>query len=163
MAFILICVVGFYSATLYRTNRLWREAAELSHSIKDDLVNSLSRDRLLILNAPDNLRGVPVYRNGLPDAVLYFKNQKHVEQIQVASFHSLQSATDEVGLVRSADSLKLELVNKDNGFIEFRAAECLEILGHTNNALDLRRSNCSSNTDLFYFTKGRMIKISDTP
>ena len=160
---ILMCVIGFYAATLYQTNRLWREAAALSRSIKDDLVNSSSRDRLLILNAPDNLRGVPVYHNGFPEAIQYFQNQKHIEQIQVVSFHSLQSPKDEVESVRSFDFLRLNLVNKDDGFIEFRDADCLELLGHTNNSMDLRRGNCSSNTDLFYFTKGRMIKISDTP
>jgi len=160
---ILISILGFYSTNLYRTNELWSEAAKLSVSIKDDLVNSSSRDRLLILNAPDNLRGVPVYHNGFPEAIQYFQNQKHIKQIQVVSSHSLQLPTDEVEFVRSLDSLRLNLVNKDDGFIEFRDADCLEIFGRTNNSLDLRRGNCSFNTDLFYFTKGRMIKISDTP
>ncbi|MEK6334027.1 MAG: hypothetical protein AABM67_03700 [Acidobacteriota bacterium] len=159
---ILICAVAIYSTTLYRTNRLWKEAALLSQSIKDELANSATRNRLLILNAPDNLKGVPVFHNGLPEALHYFQNQKPVKQVEIIAFQDLQSARDEVQLTWSAGVWRLRLLNKDARFSEVSPAKCWKILSRTTSSLDLRPA-CSTDADLFVFSNGKMLRVCEPP
>src|SRR5260370_11664264 len=74
---ILICILGFYSVILYRTNRLWRQASGLSPSIQNDLVNSSSRDHRLILNLPHNLTPTPFFHHVLPNTLAYFPSPQN--------------------------------------------------------------------------------------
>lgn len=157
---ILICVLGFYSASLYQTNRLWSEAAYLSSSIKDDLVNSATRERLLVLNVPDNLRGVPVFHNGLPEALEYFQNQRPIKQVEIVALQNFHSAADGVELIRQGNSLMLNAANENDTFDRIAASECLEVTGHSPHTLHLEAKPCSPTADLFLFDKGRMNKLS---
>jgi hypothetical protein len=156
---ILICTLGFYSVRLYQTNRSWSEAAGLSRSITDELVNSSTRDHLIILNAPDNLRGVPVFHNGLPEALLYFQNRKRFRQVEIIAFQDLQSAVDEVTLNSLAGTLSLHLLNDNDGFARAERVECLETTAQTKNTLELRAQPCAADANLFCFDKGRMINL----
>jgi hypothetical protein len=160
---ILVCVLGFYGVNLYRANRLWRQAAQLSRSIQNQLVDSSSRDRLVILNLPDNLRGTPIFHNGLPEALEYFQYEKHFTGIETLAFQDLQSAADRVELTRNAESLVLRLRDNPNGFSRIERTECLEVGDQFNplpgNSLELRIKPCSRESDLFYFDEGRMIKL----
>ena len=161
---ILICILGFYSLSLYQANRSWRQAAELSRSIQNDLVDSSTRDHLVILNLPDNLRGTPIFHNGLPDALEYFQHQKRFKRIETLAFQDLQSAADGVEVTRNADLLTIRLRNDRNGFSRIEPTECLEIADQSRsslagNSLEIRVEPCSNETDLFFFDKGRMIKL----
>jgi hypothetical protein len=161
---ILICILGFYSVSLYRTNRLWRQAAELSRSIKDQLVDSSTRDHLVILNLPDNLRGTPIFHNGLPEALAYFQHVKHFKRIETVAFQDLRSVTDGVEITRNPDFLIVHLRSDQNGFSRIESTECLEIADQSGNSLarnslELRVKTCSSDTDIFFFDEGRMIKL----
>src|SRR5207237_959854 len=98
---LLIGGLSLCSWSLYRTNLIWREAAKLSHNITADLIGSAAEDRILILNAPDNLRGVPIFHNGLPEALNYFANRN--QQVEIVAFESLQSANDWIVLSESGD------------------------------------------------------------
>jgi hypothetical protein len=160
---ITICILGFYSVSLYRTNRTWRQAAELSRSIQNELVHSSTRDRLVILNVPDNLRGTPIFHNGLPEALAYFQHEKHFERIETVAFQDLRSATDGVEITRNMDLLTVRL-RSENGFSRTASTECLEIANQSpnsvaRNSLELRVKSCSNDTDIFFFDQGRMIKL----
>ena len=161
---ILICILGFYSVSLYRANQSWRQAAELSRSIQDELVNSSTRDHLVILNLPDNLRGTPIFHNGLPEALGYFQLQKHFKRIEIVAFQDLQSDDDEVEITRDADYLKIRPRNDQDAFSRLEPTECVEATEQSasslaRNSLELRVKPCSNDTDLFFFDKGRMIKL----
>jgi hypothetical protein len=156
---LLIGVLGFYAVTLFRTNRIWSEAARLSSSITSDLVSSSTRDHLIILNAPDNLRGVPVFHNGLPEALAYFQNRKHFRQVEIIAFQELQSATDEVSLVSGADSLKLWLTHDSGGLARVGPSPCLGLVAHTKTVLEFSFQPCSVDADLFFFDKGKMVRL----
>lgn len=158
----MVCILAFYSERLYQTNRTWREAAQLSRSIKDKLAESTTGDHLVILNAPDNLRGVPVFHNGLPEAVQYFQNQRPINQIEIIALQSLQSAADEVEMIGATDSRRLNLLNQDDSFTQVRGAECVEVIDHTSKSLAFRLAKCAAGTDLFFFSSGKMIRTSAT-
>lgn len=158
---ILICVLGFYGWRLYVANMRWREAARMTLSIKQELAASGSANRLAILNAPDNLRGVPVFHNGLPEMLQFFQNQRQVERIDILSFQSLQSRFDEVDLRQSNDTVILEPRNRRDTFTRTSSAECLELVGQSEILLQIRIAPCSTRTDVYFFSGAEMRRIAD--
>ena len=158
---ILICILSFYSVRLYQTNQTWREAAALSRSIKDELTDPSTRDRLLIINAPDNLRGVPVFHNGLPEALRYFQDRKPAKQVEIVAFQDLQSVDDEVGITRGPETVTIHPVNDNDNFARVEPGECLEVLAQSKTSLTLHAKPCAADADLFFFDKGRMIRLPD--
>lgn len=157
----MICILGFYSVRLHQTNRLWREAAELSRSIKDELADSATRDRLVVLNAPDNLRGVPVFHNGLPEALEYFQDRKRINLVEIVASQNLQSVADEVEVTRGPETLTIRVLNNSDGFGRIDRSECFEAQAQSKTSLALRVKPCSVDADLFFFDKGRMTKLPE--
>jgi hypothetical protein len=157
---ILICVLAFYSVRLYQTNQSWSAAARLSRSITDELADSSTRDHLIILNVPDNLRGVPVFHNGLPEALLYFQNRKRFRQIEIITFQDLQSPLDEVAVNSRAGSLSLHPLNENDAFVRFQPSDCFETIAQREDP-ELLAKPCAANADLFFFNKGRMLRAPD--
>jgi hypothetical protein len=155
----MICILGFYSVRLHQTNRLWRQAAELSRSIKDELADSATRDHVVILNAPDNLRGVPVFHNGLPEALEYFQDRRRINLVEIVAFQNLQLIADEVEVTRGPETLTIRLLSNSEGFARIDRSECFETEGLSNTSLELRAKPCSVDADLFFFNKGRMTKF----
>lgn len=157
---VLICALGFYGWRLYVANTMWREAARMTLSIKQELAASGSTKRLAILNAPDNLRGVPVFHNGLPEMLQFFQDQRQVERVDILSFQSLQSRFDEVDLRQLNDTLMLEPRNRRDTFTRSSSAECLELAGHSEIHLQIRMAPCSIQTDVYFFSGGQMQRIA---
>lgn len=155
----MICILSFYSVRLHQTNRLWGEAAELSRSIKDELADSATRDRLVVLNAPDNLRGVPVFHNGLPEALAYFQDRKRINLVEIVAFQNLQSVADEVEVTRGRETLTIRLLNNSDGFARIEGSECFETAGQSKTSLELHAKPCAVDVDKFFFNKGRMTKF----
>ena len=158
----MICVLAFYSVRLHQTNGSWREAAELTRSIKDELAESATRDHVVILNAPDNLRGVPVFHNGLPEALEYFQDRRPIKQVEMIALQSFQLDADEVKMIRDGDLLTINSVNENDTFGRVTPSECVEVLSQSTRSLQLIRRPCSPNADLFFFDKGRMARLSDS-
>lgn len=153
---LLICVLGFYSWRLYVTNRLWREAAQLTRSIKDDLAASSSPKHLTILNAPDNLRGVPVFHNGLPEALQFFQTQKPFESVEISSFQTLQSSSEENAFQPADDTFTLRAANPLDTFDRASSSECLELLRQTADSLEFKDKPCLTTRNSYFFSGGKM-------
>jgi hypothetical protein len=153
---IVIAMLGLYSWRLYAANRLWREAAHLTRSIKDDLTTSASSNRLTVLNAPDNLRGVPVFHNGLPEALQLFQTQPSVGQVQINAFQTLQTVWDENEFQQDGDTLTLRPFNRLDTFDRASSAECLELLSHSADGLTFTRRPCLNNVEVYLFSGGKM-------
>jgi protein O-mannosyl-transferase len=156
---VMFCIVGFYSVRLYQTNQIWREAAALSSNIKDQLADSAMGDRLLIINAPDNLRGVPVFHNGLPEALEYFQSRRKFTQVEVLAFQELESAFDDVEVNRRPGFLTLRLITGARAFERVEPVACLEIMGQSKTSLELHARPCLDGTQVFFFSKGRMTPL----
>jgi hypothetical protein len=153
---LLISALGLYSWRLYAANRLWREAAQLTSSIKDDLAASSSQKHLTILNAPDNLRGVPVFHNGLPEALQFFQRQKPVESVEINAFQTLQLAADENVFHQADDTFTLQPANRLDTFDRTSSSECLELLSQSADGLQLGRKACPTPGDIYFFSSGKM-------
>lgn len=153
---LLVCALGFYSWRLYVSNQLWREAAQLTRSIKHELATSSSAKHLTILNAPDNLRGVPVFHNGLPEALKFFPAQKPVEPVEINAFQTLQSIQDENETSQAGDIFTVQAVNRLDTFDRASSSECLELLGQSPDRLSFERTQCLSTADVYFFSGGKM-------
>jgi hypothetical protein len=156
---LLLCVLGFYAVRLIQTNRIWGEAASLSRSVTNQLVDSSTSDHLIILNAPDSLRGVPVFHNGLPEALEYFQNRKRFQQVEIIAFQELQSTADAVAVIGSA-SPKISLQQDSGSFVVSEPAPCLGVLAHSQTMLELKPEPCAAAADIFFFDKGKMMRLN---
>jgi hypothetical protein len=157
----IFCLLVFYSACLYRSNQWWREAANLSKSILDDLVSLSRHDDLLVINAPDSLRGVPVYQNGLEQALRTFQRSKKISHVDVVSYHSLQSTTDVIDVVRESNLFSIRLFKEKAEFSRVDdQVECIGVAERSRTSLVIRLRNCFTGRDVFYFHDGKMVDAS---
>jgi hypothetical protein len=111
---------------------------------------------LTILNAPDNLRGVPVFHNGLPEALQFFQMQKPIESVEINAFQTLQLASEENSLHLADDTVTLQPANRLDNFSRASSSECLELLSQSADGLKLRRKPCLAPTELYFFSGGKM-------
>lgn len=153
---LLVCALGFYSWRLYVANQLWRDAAQLTRSVKEDLTASSSQKHLTILNAPDNLRGVPVFHNGLPEALQLFQTQKPIESVEINAFQTLQRPSDENSFYPADDTLTLQPANRVDTFNRASSSECLELLTQSADGLKLKRRPCLTTIEVYFLSGGRM-------
>jgi hypothetical protein len=157
----IFCLLVVYSAGLYRSNQRWREAANLSKSILNDLVSLSRHNDLLVINAPDSLRGVPVYQNGLEQALTTFQHSKKMDHIDVVSFHSLQSTTDPIEVVRQSDLFSIRLLNEKAEFSRVNdQVECVGVAERSRTSLVIQLKDCFTGRDVFYFHDGKMVDAS---
>lgn len=155
---LLICAVGFYSLRLVQTNMIWSEAAHLSQSITNELVESSTNDHLIILNAPDSVRGVPVFHNGLPEALEHFQNRKRFRQIEIVAFQELQSIADKVAFTGTA-SPSLILQQDSDSFVVSEPTPCVGVAAHARTMIELKPQPCSVGADIFFFDQGKMKRL----
>ena len=159
VALVLLTVgLGLCSLSLYRTNMIWREAAKLSRNIPADLIGSATDDQILILNAPDNLRGAPVFHNGLPEALKYFENRN--QPIQIVAYQSLHSVNDRISLVERGDALTMRSISAPDVFDHVSSSACWDVVSESANSVELRHRSCSSVAKLFYWSDGRLNELS---
>jgi 4-amino-4-deoxy-L-arabinose transferase-like glycosyltransferase len=156
---ILIGILGCYSWNLYRTNRDWQEAARLSHDIQSELVAVASQDRLVVLNAPDNLRGVPIFHNGLAEALQFFQHHKSIKRIDIVAFQNLNSTGDRIDSVSDGEIISLRTRNVFDTFDRVSPVECLEIDSQSSTALQLRRQPCLATADIVFFSSGKINQL----
>ncbi len=154
------CVLIFYAATLWLANARWASTARLAQSLLSDITRQATRERIVVLNAPDNLKGAFLFRNGLEDALRIFQNERKITNVQVVAFHRLSSPDDEVAMTNDAGVISLRLVNEKTGFETFKdAPECVKMLEHSARMMRLRLDGCGESFEVFYFSEGRMRTI----
>ncbi len=159
---LMMCVFLFYAVSLYRTNQTWNEAAQLAFSIREDILRSAAGPHLLVVNAPDNLRGVPIYHNGLEDALRRFPASKPIESAGVLALCGIDSSSAVFGLKMEEERLSLGLQTGAVGFVRINdETECIEILERSDASLQFRLDHCLVNPDIFFFSRGRMYRVLD--
>jgi len=159
---LVLCLVIFYSASLYRSNKNWNEAATLSQSILQDLAGLSRHDEILILNVPGSLRGVPVYRNGLEEALTTFQHSKQLKGIQVVAYHDVPTLLSEIDVTKSSDDVLIRLLNEKMEFTQVNnTVECAAVVEQSRKLLRIKLQDCFVGKDLFFFQHGRMIEASN--
>jgi hypothetical protein len=164
----LALLLSLYAAGLWRANRSWAEAASLSRSLLDDLNAGDApapggQQAAYVLNAPDNLRGVHLYRNGLAEAArLSPRRGGEITDAHVLSYHALRAGRDPVELSRDAAGVyTLRLPESADATFERvdAAPPCVELLGRAPRELRLRFAGCPETTAIFYLTEGELRRV----
>ena len=157
----LSCLLLFYFVALRKTNGEWNETAQLSRNIINEIVNQSNRETILLLNAPDNLRGAHLFRNGLDDALRLFQNSKPIKEARVIAFHDLQTTHDEVEVSIEANVLSIRLKNEKTAFGKINEPpRCVTLVHRSPNLLRFRIEDCPENLQVFYFSNGRVYETS---
>jgi protein O-mannosyl-transferase len=160
MLLLVLIIAGCYSWSLYRTNLRWREAAELSRTISRQLADSVSQPRLVVLNAPDNLRGVPVFHNGLPEAIAWLQGNRAIPEVQIVSFQDLQSAHDET-IITGEVPLNVHALNRADIFTRVNSTDCLEASNPASDTLALYPKPCAASGEIFFVSVGRIKRLTN--
>jgi hypothetical protein len=155
---LMAALLSFYSWSVYRTNLLWREAAKLSRVLRINLGDVASPTPLVVLNAPDNLRGVPVFHNGLSEAVHWPLPNEPTKLIQIVAFQDLQTATDEIVISRNK-VLTIRATNPADQFTRVNGTNCFDAFSPIPNTLDIYPKPCASGTRTFFFSGGKMKEL----
>lgn len=96
---ILVTTLTFFIATSFWTSLNWKNAGELSKAYLSELEN-LPELKINILNAPDNLNGSYVLRNGITN---YFALKSEIRGIKITTYQSFYSKNG--GLIYSSEKL----------------------------------------------------------
>lgn len=156
-----VCLLlACYAGSLWLTNRTWAAAGQLAHTSADDLTQAGRYDTLVVLNAPDTLGGVYLYRNGLAEAVRLFEPPRGIKRVEVVSYHALATPQDEVALTLDGDVFTLQLEDEATTFERVDATSCIELLARASRTLRFRLRDCPDKVEIFYFTKGRMLPVA---
>ena len=151
-----LCILTFYAGALYRSNQYWNQAATLSEAILHDLVNLSRHDDILIVDVPGSLRGVPVYRNGLHEAIRTFQHSKQINRVQVVTYLEMPAPVAELEVVRNSTSIEIRILSEKMGFSQVNdRLECVEILEQSRKLMRIKLTDCAAK-DLFIFQQGRM-------
>jgi hypothetical protein len=125
---------GLYSWRLYVANQLWRDAAQLTRSIKRRpccLVVTKTFDHSQRTRQPAWRAG---FHNGLPEALQFFQTEKSIESVEINAFQTLQLASDE-NLHPADDMFTLQPANRLDTFNRASSSQCLELLGQSADSL----------------------------
>ncbi|HYP53772.1 MAG TPA: hypothetical protein VEQ42_09555 [Pyrinomonadaceae bacterium] len=155
----LACLLPLYALGLWTTNQPWREASALSRRLVEDVVSQSARGNVLILNAPDNLRGAYVFRNGFEQALRTFQDAKPFARVAVVAAHDTHSRDDAVEFEEEAGVLSVALLDAKASFGQAAAeVPCAGVVEASARVVRLRLEDCAAEFDLFYFSSGRMRK-----
>ncbi|HEX6624296.1 MAG TPA: hypothetical protein VF064_11325, partial [Pyrinomonadaceae bacterium] len=163
----LSCILVFYAASLWLTNRHWAEAARISRAVVEDLSTQSAGNAVLVLNLPDNLDGAHLFRNGLPEALRWFADGETGGDVRVLAWHGLRSPTG--GAVLTSEGAGLFTLRlSDEGDVFGRVNEGVahvEVVERGARRLRLRlitnEEDGANPVDVFHFSGGRMVKVPD--
>lgn len=157
------CVLVFYAAALWVTNRTWADASLLSQSIAGELAAQSTRDSVLLLNAPDNLRGAYVYRNGLERALLSSRHAKTIRRAHVVAWAGLRTRLERFELSGESGSYLLRPADSATKFERAGATPgCAREVSVSVDVLRIRLEECAEVFDVFYFSEGKIHRVGAT-
>jgi protein O-mannosyl-transferase len=156
---LVLVILALYSWSLYHTSLRWREAAALSRTISNELADSAWQDEVLMLNAPDNLRGVPVFHNGLAEA-LAWQRTKSSGAVQIVAFQDLQSARDEL-VISGSNPLYVRPFNPADTFTRPSDADCVEVSVPASNIMVVSLKPCLPGREIFFLSGGQIQRLKN--
>lgn len=100
-SFLILIQPGF----LYRSNRNWKQAGEISRSVVAEMERAAGVENLFILNLPDNIRGAYILRKGVSSACALFCGSGGPENVVAALHHPVCAVEDAVSIERGPDGI----------------------------------------------------------
>ena len=117
---------------------------------------------MLFLNAPDNLKGANVYRNGLLEATKLFQDRKQILDARVIAFHRVETAFDDVTVRTGDGTFELQLTNPLATFEKVdEKHSCVRVLERSQRILRINVAECDG-FDIFLISGGQVRKLTDS-
>lgn len=98
--FIMISIILSYY--LYSFSYTWNLAGQIAKQVIQSIDEEIYGKRMFLINIPDNLRGVYIYRNGLYAAGQLFC-ESEIELLNNATFNNLINPSNSLNVTRIAD------------------------------------------------------------
>lgn len=161
-ALLIALVLSLYAFALWRTNAHWRETARLSRDTLAQLVRlAEGGGDVLVLNLPDNFEGAHLFRNGVPEALHAFQDEKRFGRVHVLAWHNLRSARDGAELTEDGGLYTLRLAGERTAFERFNEPpEFVETVERADRLLRFRLRAARARTEIFYFGGGEIRKVA---
>jgi hypothetical protein len=158
----LALVLSLYAFALWRTNAHWRETARISRDALAQITRLSGGGRdVLILNLPDNFEGAHLFRNGVPEALHIFQDERRFGRVHILAWHSLRSPRDGAELSEDEGLYTLRLAGERTAFERFNEPpEFVEIVERTDTLLRFRLRASMEAHEIFYFGRGEMLKVA---
>ncbi len=158
-------IILFSGFQLYLVNLNWAEAGKISKNIALSLAENVTSNYILIINAPDNIKGAYISRNGIVhDLLIKFMNRDIILDATVISLHSINSPDNEFKIViKEKDS-------KPHFFFSLNEKAMFSHIANDNKYVTVKRAasgdsfECyfkdhSKRFDIFTYCSGTMKKI----
>jgi protein O-mannosyl-transferase len=158
---LLIIFIAFSTVRLYQLNKNWVVAGDLARVIASEIASSAVRPAVVLVNAPDNLRGAYVFRNGLAQAVTEFIHSQAVREVTVVAMHTLGSVQDEIAIEQAGSvpgRCSVRLLNDKTRFVVVRSGTGRD-RGGTGSSFEFELKELPQNTDVMYYSAGRVRRL----
>ena len=153
----LIIFIAFSAIRLHGLNENWAVAGNLARVVASEIDRAAVGPTVVLLNAPDNLRGAYVFRNGLAQAVTGFIHSQKVREVTVLATHTLGSVADEVeveGDGSATGRCSVRLANDKTSFVVVRGNP-----GGATRRFDFEWKELPLNTDVMYYSAGHVRRV----
>jgi hypothetical protein len=113
-----LCLLLIYQFSLYDVNKNWNTAGKISKNIINSVKTLGKTDTLYIMNAPDNIRGAYIYRNGMREALYLFAPPNIFNDICICLYHNIITNKDTVDIIKMPEpnTYNVRLLNKRDFF-----------------------------------------------
>lgn len=155
---VIAVISTLYGVALYRTNQIWRQAGWLCRAVQIELAETAPKGPVVILNAPDNLLGVPVFHNGLAEAVRDLPTPARIDSVDIVAFQTLLTSVDTITTTDESQRITLALTNPQGELTRAASAGCAALLAHNRISISVSTAGCAA-ADLFVFDNGRMRRL----
>ncbi len=158
-------IILFSGFQLYIVNLNWAEAGKISKNIVMSLAENVTSNYILIINAPDNIKGAYISRNCFSHNLLIkFMNRDITLAFNVMSLHSIDSPDNEFKIVIKEKDLKPHF------FFSLNGKEMFHQIANDNKYAIVKRAasgdsfECyfkdhSKQFDIFTYCSGTMKKV----
>ena len=96
---------------LFRAERNWKDAAEITRGITDSLGTMAGGGTLAILNLPDNLNGAYVFRNGFREMLYLYGMDCKWQEVVVLATADLTTPADSIRMERRGSLIRVTQSN----------------------------------------------------
>ncbi|MCP4106375.1 MAG: hypothetical protein GY749_12675 [Desulfobacteraceae bacterium] len=142
---VLCFLIAFSGFHLYKVNLNWAEAGRISKNIALSLAEHVNSNYVLIINAPDNIKGAYISRNGIGhDLLIKFFNRNIILAVNVISLHNINSLDEEFELViKQKDS-------KPHFFFSLNGKAIFYYVNENNKHVTVKRAALGDNFELYF-------------
>ncbi|MCP4349669.1 MAG: glycosyltransferase family 39 protein [Desulfobacterales bacterium] len=162
---VLCFLIVFSGFNLYKVNLNWAEAGRITKNIALSFAEHVVGNYIMVINAPDNIKGAYISRNGIGhDLLTKFMNRDIILAVNLISLHNINSLDEEFKLViKQKDSkphfffslnenTRFYYVNNDNKYVTVNRSE-------SGKDFEFYFKDHSEQFNIFTYSSGTMKKV----